>query len=97
MMKKTTVWYCGDDCTFDQDGAIFDDYAEAERVADALAKQYDCSAVQLLDKLEKIEIETADASTIEDLQRCRRALTGAVTPATLAAIQKRFNETHDAD
>jgi hypothetical protein len=92
---KTTVWYCGDDKSFGQNGAIFDDYAEAERVADALSEQYDCSAAQLLDNLDAIEVETADASTIEDLRTCCRALPGHVAPSTLAAIQKRFDETHE--
>ena len=87
------VWINTDDTNWGRDGAIFDDYAEAERIAVVNATQWvtedhSCTAEELLDTLDEIEIEDADAGEIEDIEREIKML-GYLSPATMAAIAAR--------
>lgn len=90
----TTIYINTDDRNWGQDGAIFDDYDAAEKCAEALAETFDCSAAQILDTLEAVTVEEADASQIEDIEREIRML-GPLSPATMAAIAAKKLQTHD--
>jgi len=94
---STKIWINTNDEPWGQDGAIFDDYDVAQRVAAELAanrstEDDDGSEVaEMLLTLDEIEVENASASEIEDVERVLRALTGAVSPTTMAAVAAKGN------